>query len=249
MGKKTFYPTQSVQISTGFRVGRRGWLFSQGYVRRVCKQRHELTSLVERDLAERVKVEHDPRSKVTRRGRRPAISKLIHGELILFTAAAGKRVLISGEPVADASRLARREAGCVSVVFHLLFPLFTHLMNTHSPHSPDASRPVCLFRKRLVCLLFHRRRAYLDQTFNSATAPVSPPPKAVLQLRPSSPSPLLSPLPLGSLTSCFIYLFPLFFPLCLSWLGIVEVFYWLGGKKQKKTMRTRQGFVAAEMHF
>lgn len=68
------------------------------------------------------------------------------------------------------------EVDRVPFVFHLLFPLFTHWMNVVRA-SLAASRPVYLFRKCLVCLLFHRRSAYLDQTFNSTTTPVSLPTK------------------------------------------------------------------------
>lgn len=141
------------------------------------------------------------------------------------------------------------EADGVSFVFHLLFLLFKHWMNGLCA-SLAASRPVCLFRKHLVCLLFHRCSAYLDQTFNSTTTPVSLPTegRSPVQLQPSS---LLSChlLPLGSFNELFhLFIFFFFSPFCRSLLGFVQVFYWLGGKN-KTTMRTRQGFVTAEMHF
>lgn len=73
----------------------------------------------------------------------PAISEPIHRELILFTAVEGRRALVSsGEAVTDALRVVSCEAGCVSFVSHLLFPLSTHGMSVLL--SPPA-RPFAFF--------------------------------------------------------------------------------------------------------
>lgn len=88
-------------------------------------------------------------------------------------------LFIFGEPVADALTITKhppppaqdvRESLLHFVAFHCWYLFFTHRVKAH--HVELLSGGLFAFCKLLVCLLFHRR-AYLDQTFNSAVTLVS----------------------------------------------------------------------------
>lgn len=137
------------------------------------------------------------------------------------------------------------EAFCIWLPSTIV-PLFIHWIN--ASYIQLLSIGLFVFCKQLVCLLFHPL-AYHDQTFNSTTTLYLFQRLTVflgvffLQSSPH-PLPLLHLIFLPYLwgEKLAISFFSFFFCLLPSERGSVLLVW-------RKTMRTRQGFVVAEMHF
>lgn len=125
------------------------------------------------------------------------------------------------------------EAFCIWLPSTIV-PLFIHWIN--ASYIQLLSIGLFVFCKQLVCLLFHPR-AYHDQTFNSTmTLYLFQRLDCFHKVPPPLPMTFLSPVSVG------VKLAISFFCCLPSECGSVLLVW-------RKTMRTRQGFVVAEMHF